>query len=374
MSEFLEVYTLLDQLGQGGYATVYKVRHNKLGYTRAIRVLNAIIAQGENDPTYQKFLDECKLLLRLGNGNHPNIVHIYQPLLKAQRAIVEMDYVNGKDLLSYVKTRSGFIEINDILRLVTEIGSALAYCHHDIYKHCMDRDLDNLEDDPEDGSKPLIDDETRARLVDKYKVIHNDIHSGNILRREDGSYVLLDFGLAIEGTNVVRSSRRNNGAPEFKSPEKWDNEGLLSTQSDIYSFGVVLYEMLTGRVPFVFDKRNHNSIEAEYQLSKAHKNENPQPIKELRRKAFEEANPDEIYIKDYPDWLEKLIMKCLEKNPSDRFKDGKALYDYAMEHMAQGIGANIEFLKKGNQFLIDKIEEKNMEIARLKREIERLQQ
>ncbi len=61
MSEFLEVYTLLDQLGQGGYATVYKVRHNKLGYIRAIRVLNAIIAQGENDPTYQKFLDECKL-------------------------------------------------------------------------------------------------------------------------------------------------------------------------------------------------------------------------------------------------------------------------------------------------------------------------
>ena len=95
---FLEEYTLLDELGQGGYATVYKVRHNNLGYIRAIRVLNAIIAHGGTDKTYQKFLEECRLLLRLGNGNHPNIVHIYQPLLKAQRAIVEMDFVDGKDL------------------------------------------------------------------------------------------------------------------------------------------------------------------------------------------------------------------------------------------------------------------------------------
>lgn len=55
---FLEEYTLLDELGQGGYATVYKVRHNKLGYIRAIRVLNATIAHGENDRTYQKFLEE----------------------------------------------------------------------------------------------------------------------------------------------------------------------------------------------------------------------------------------------------------------------------------------------------------------------------
>ena len=71
---FLEDYTLIDELGQGGFATVYKVRHNRLGYTRAIRVLNATIAKGESDTSYQKFLEECRLLLRLGNGCHPNIV------------------------------------------------------------------------------------------------------------------------------------------------------------------------------------------------------------------------------------------------------------------------------------------------------------
>ena len=204
---FLEEYTLLDELGQGGYATVYKVRHNNLGYIRAIRVLNAIIAHGETDKTYQKFLEECKLLLRLGNGNHPNIVHIYQPLLKAQRAIVEMDFVDGKDLYHYLEEKHSFVEIKDVLRLLNDIGSALSYCHEDIYKFCMDKDEDNLQDDPEDGRKVLLDNKTKQRLINKYRVIHNDIHSGNIIRREDGSYVLLDFGLAIEGDSVVRSGK-----------------------------------------------------------------------------------------------------------------------------------------------------------------------
>lgn len=216
---FLEEYTLLDELGQGGFATVYKVRHNKLGYIRAIRVLNAIIAHGESDKAYQKFLEECRLLLRLGNGNHPNIVHVYQPLLKAQRAIVEMDYVDGKDLYHYLEANSSFVGTEDVIKLLTDISSALAYCHEDIYKFCMDKEEDNLKDDPNDGSKVLLDLKTQNFLIEKYRVIHNDIHSRNIIRRENGLYVLLDFGLAIEGDSVVRSSRRKNGAPEFKAPE-----------------------------------------------------------------------------------------------------------------------------------------------------------
>ena len=87
---------MLEELGQGGFATVYKVRHNELGYIRAIRVLNATITS-EQDPTYRKFKEECRLLLRLGNGNHPNIVHIYQPLLRAQKAIVEMELESQRE-------------------------------------------------------------------------------------------------------------------------------------------------------------------------------------------------------------------------------------------------------------------------------------
>lgn len=352
---FLEEYTLLDELGQGGYATVYKVRHNNLGYIRAIRVLNAIIAHGETDKTYQKFLEECRLLLRLGNGNHPNIVHIYQPLLKAQRAIVEMDFVDGKDLYHYLEEKHSFVEIKDVLRLLSDIGSALAYCHEDIYKFCMDKDEDNLQDDPEDGRKVLLDNKTKQRLINKYRVIHNDIHSGNIIRREDGSYVLLDFGLAIEGDSVVRSSRRKNGAPEFKAPEKWENDSILTTQSDIYSFGVVLYEYLAGRVPFLFDKKNSNPVEAEYLLGKAHKEQQPASIFDLRKAAFEHSHPEETYEKDYPEWLEMLIMKCLSKSTKDRFKNGKELYSFVLEHINHETNSQIEYLRQEIVTLQNKI-------------------
>lgn len=352
---FLEEYTLLDELGQGGYATVYKVRHNNLGYIRAIRVLNAIIAHGETDKTYQKFLEECKLLLRLGNGNHPNIVHIYQPLLKAQRAIVEMDFVDGKDLYHYLEEKHSFVEIKDVLRLLSDIGSALSYCHEDIYKFCMDKDEDNLHDDPEDGRKVLLDNKTEQRLINKYRVIHNDIHSGNIIRREDGSYVLLDFGLAIEGDSVVRSSRRKNGAPEFKAPEKWENDSILTTQSDIYSFGVVLYEYLAGRVPFLFDKKNSNPVEAEYLLGKAHKEQHPASIFDLRKAAFEHSHPGETYEKDYPEWLEMLIMKCLSKSTKDRFKNGKELYSFVLEYTNNEADTQIEDLRREIVSLQNKI-------------------
>lgn len=330
---FLEDYTLLDELGQGAFASVYKVRHNRLGYVRAIRVLNTIIAKGEQDPTYQKFLDECKLLLRLGNGNHSNIVHIYQPLLKNQRALVEMDFVDGTDIYHFLENKSGYVSVEEVINLAFDISNALAYCHEDIYMFCMDREIDDLQDDPNDGTKILLDESTRERLKNKYKVIHNDIHSGNIIRRENGSFVLLDFGLAIEGNKIIRSSKRENGAPEFKAPEKWTNEEVLTPQTDIYSFGILLYEFLTGRVPFLFEKKNSNLIAAEYSLMQAHLKELPPSIFELRKSLFEKLNPGKEYIKDYPDWLEQVILKCLEKDPKNRFESGKSLYEYIKQNI-----------------------------------------
>ena len=328
---FLQEYTMLDELGRGGFATVYKVRHNELHYIRAIRVLNETIVDASST-TYQKFLHECKVLLRLGNGNHPNIVHIYQPRLLDNKALVEMDYVDGLDIQHYLKQSQFFVSTEEVVRMAMQMSSALAYCHEDIYKFCMDRDADNLQDDPNDGSKVLVDDKTRKRLIEKYKVIHNDIHSGNIMRREDGNFVLLDFGLAINGDEVVRSSRRKNGAPEFKAPEKWDNEAVLTEQSDIYSFGIVLYQCLAGRVPFPLDTKNPNSTEAEYLLSKAHQQSLPPSIEDIRKVFFESKFAGQTYQKDYPQWLEDVILKCLSKSPKDRFKDGKELYDCVKKH------------------------------------------
>lgn len=305
-------YVLLKKLGAGGYADVYKARHIVLGYIRAIRMLRERVPDESNE-VYQKFLRECRVLLRLGNGCHPNIIHIYQPRLVDKTPLVEMDYVDGMDLKDYIEQQNGQVNIDEVIRMAKEIGSALAYCHRDIYKVCYDRDEDNLMDDPDDGEKVLIDDATERRLIEKYRVIHNDIQTRNIMRRNsDGMYVLLDFGLAIDGNgDVVNSSRRSKGAPEFKPPEKWDDDEP-TTQGDIYSFGCVLYAMLVGKPPFPLEVKNgHVSMSALHELGLKHKSAKPAPIRRS----------------DAPDWLLHVVERCLEKNPADRYEDAYEMYE-----------------------------------------------
>ena len=102
MALFLEEYEKLRMLGKGSFASVYKVRHHDLGYIRAIKVSNEVI-DDENDRAYKTFLNECRVLLKIGNGCHPNIVRIYQPRLIANKAIVEMDYIDGITLCDYLQ-------------------------------------------------------------------------------------------------------------------------------------------------------------------------------------------------------------------------------------------------------------------------------
>ena len=325
---FLKEYEKIQMIGKGSFAKIWKVRHIKLGYVRAIKVSNELV-DDENDPAYQAFLNECKVLLKIGNGSHPNIVHIYKPDLIENQATVEMDYVDGETLDEYLR-RVGFIKMDEVYRFINEIVRALAYCHHDIYKFLMNPNDDNLQPDPNDGRKYIIDENKKRELVKKYAVVHNDLHSNNVMRRNyDGSFVLLDFGLAIQNGKAVKSSSRRGGALEYMPPEKFDNTSLISTQSDIYSLGVLMYEILAGRVPFVLDQQNYDSnpTAASYDMMIAHKTAIPPSIVALRREAFEKANQGRSYVKDYPDWLEEVIMKCLEKNPADRYTDAKELFN-----------------------------------------------
>lgn len=355
-NNFYGDYTRLDSLGNGGEATVFKVRHNKLGYVRALRVLNGAKLQ-EGDKKYERFIEECKLLLRLGNGCHPNIVRVFHPLLIDGEALVEMDYIKGTDLSKNLK-KELFIEIDEVLNLANDISSALAYCHEDIYEYCIDIADDEIELDENDATKMLINDRKRSELIKKYRVVHNDIHSGNIMRAKNGRYILLDFGLAIDGDDVVRKSRRENGVLEFKAPEKWDGK-KPDTQSDIYSFGIVLYEMLAGRLPFVRD--NNISFGAEAALYEAHRKLDPPPIFELRKESFERKYPERVYEKDYPDWLEQAILKCLEKEPKNRFANGKELFEFVRKNTKEQLLDNERRLREA-MILIPKLN-KRLEIA-----------
>ena len=303
-----EEYIPLDTIGFGGYARVVKVKHKRYGYVRALRLINEII-DSEDSVAYQSFLEECRTLLRLGNGNHPNIINISKPMLIDRQAAVEMEYIKGKDLTTVLK-EDGCLSTKEVIKLLKDISSALAYCHYDIYDYCAEPAENHLNVE---------------QLVEKYRVIHNDIHSKNIMLKKDGSYILLDFGLSFTDSNNLRSSIRRGGVDEYKAPEKWDNAHVLTVQSDIYSFGILLYECLTGTVPFPLIHRD--SAKEIIELEQKHKQAAIPDCWTNRKQSFLKKGLD-VATQDYPAWLDYVILKCLEKDPAKRFTNGKELYQY----------------------------------------------
>ena len=329
MASFPDEYKILKRLGDGSHASAFKVRHKQLGYIRALKVLNSFIVD-ETDRPYQSFLKECSLLLRIGNGCHPNIVRLYQPRLLDNKATVEMDYIDGETLSKYIERQQGFIRFEEICKFIREIVDAVAFIHHDIYRFQMSADEDDLEVSPDDASKYIITPEKERELVKKYSVMHNDLHSENIMRRDyDGAFVLLDFGLAIQNDTAVKSSSITDGAIEYRSPEKWLGRPLTKA-SDVYSLGVILYELLTGRVPFPATGPEMDGLPIEKRVelvSRAHINGKVPSIWDLRAEAFENKYPDEVYVADYIPDLERIVMKALAKNPAERYPDVRAMLD-----------------------------------------------
>lgn len=325
-------YELIETLNKdSGEAYILKVRHIEYGDIKVLRVPKTSI-KSEEDEAFLKFKDECKKLLRL--SSHPNIVRIYRPRFWKEpgeeegKAYVEMEFVDGKDLVNQREDEQDFVPIEDVLRMATQISSALAFCHVDVYKECMTgkekKEVESAEN--EEKRNRIIE-----RLIIKYKeyrVVHNDIHSNNIMRRKNGDYVLLDFGLAFDGTEVVRKTKMEGGVIPFMAPEKLKalqkreklREEELTPQLDIYGFGVVLYEYLTGELP---DKDNLD------------KNSIDQAVFNSRKQNFEKKYPGEKYTKDYPDWLVDVIIICLRKDREEHFDDGKDLHDYIVDHLKE---------------------------------------
>lgn len=321
---FLGDYEKIQRIGEGAFATVYKVRHAQLDYIRAIKVSKGFIEDTE-DKAWKTFLAECKMLLRIGNGSHPNIVRIYQPRLLEHRAVVEMDCIEGISLHEYVK-KIGFVPIKEFNNFAHQIVGALAYCHVDLYKFQCDPVIDGLTPDPNDGLKYNITPQKEKELIAKYCVVHNDLHSGNIMRRDyDGNYVLLDFGLAIQDTHCVKSSSRFDGAIEYCAPEKLDH-GIVQPASDVYALGILLYEVLAGQVPFPYDTSDGSTPEsARNRVYQQQLHSNPGPILPKRKAAFEATHPGKKYQRDYPEALDKIIDRCLAKDPDKRYHNAKEL-------------------------------------------------
>ena len=312
----------------GGQAFVYKVKNIEYGNVIGLRVYKTPIVSKrlEEDKTFLDFKKECKLLLRLGNGTHPNIIKISNPQLIAGHPTYEMDFLEGQDLEGYLKTQK-CLEVLFFTKLMTEMSSALAYCHFDVYKYSIDPNEKTNQPFLEKNSKNewVPKKGTEKIFADAYKVIHNDIHTKNIFIKDGIRFILLDFGLSFDTSQGLRTSLRPAGVPSYKAPERFDSGNMPNEQTDIYSFGVLLFECLTGRLPFIKSTNITSDVAEANELLNNHKSTPVPEIWPIRQAALKEKGIN-ITDKDYPDWFELVINKCMAKAPKDRYQNGKELH------------------------------------------------
>ena len=370
-----EGYKILGGGEGGSFAKVYKVRHIESGCVCAIRELkDTIVAKSEEDlkksTIYEHFRRETEVLRKLGSGSHPQIERINtfgtfrNPDNPSEHIVYwERNYIQGNNLKDYLDKNGDFVPVEEVIRLATQISSALAYCHEDAYCFLMNPQEDNLPSGCLVGD--IVDDEEkRKELIDKYKVIHNDIHLKNILRRTDGNFLLIDFGMAVEGKDNPTPGRIHGGAAISRAPELWgdDSKTKPNEQTDIYSFGVVLYTWLAGQYPFPDDDT----------LMYAHKRTiiEPKTLELARKKHYEEKFLGQTYKRDYPKWLEHTIMKCLKKDPNERFRNGKELYEYVLSHCNESYNVKyeveIEQLTSKNDHLSSDNETLNTQLSEMR--------
>src|SRR5512145_2035325 len=247
-------YELLELVGEGATASVYRAVDTRLERTVAVKVLLPYV----DNTTRQRFQREALAAARL---NHGNIMAIYDVGEENQQPYLVIEYVEGRPLFSFIPSPS-----NVVIDFGRQICMALDYAH-------------------------------------AQGLIHRDIKPANIQITPNGQIKIMDFGLAISGeTKRLTATGRIIGTPAYLSPEQ--AQGMpLTFRTDIYSTGVVLYELITGVLPFDADDIGVLLLQ---QVKK-----NPKP-------------PSEI-VQDIPLNLERVILKSLAKQPEARFETAGAM-------------------------------------------------
>lgn len=278
-------------LSTGGQGSVYKGK--RMGsLLSAVKLLpTPIYAENSEDKNFRDFQNEVDKLKKVNEKPCPNVVKILNSGLTESGSLpfIEMEYIEGPDLEALLlPPRPAIFTIRDTIKLAEHLAHALSHCH-------------------------------------RVGVKHGDIKSNNVKYNEaTGNYVLLDFGLAVMSDEQRRSSLRHAGAVEFMAPEQ--HNGEMTFQSDVYSFGIILYELLAGTVPFPLINKNESSRNM-VMLSHLEK---PVPdVMELRKNHLPVNWTDEKRARELkvPTWLLLVLSKCLEKKPENRYTDGMELYE-----------------------------------------------
>ncbi len=251
-------YEILSILGMGGMGKVYKVRNVISDRVEAMKILLPDLTS--NQGLADRFLREIRLLAAL---NHPNIASLRTALTYENQLAMIMEFVEGETLAN--RAARAPLSTADAVNYADQVLSALSYAH-------------------------------------KQNIIHRDIKPANMMLTPQGVVKLMDFGIARSATDgSLTSTGTTLGSLNYMPPEQVRGE-VADARSDIYSFGVSLYEMLTGKLPFKSD--------SQYSLMTAHLNETP---------------PEPITLRgDLPAGLNQIIMMAIAKDPANRFQSADA--------------------------------------------------
>ncbi|MDF2502745.1 Stk1 family PASTA domain-containing Ser/Thr kinase [Clostridium sp.] len=253
-------YELLEKIGEGGTAIVYKAKCHLLNRFVAVKVLKDELSTDKD--FVEKFKREASAAASLSNNN---IVNIYDVGTEGNINYIVQEYIKGKTLKEVI-TEEGKLNWKKAINISRQIASALDCAH-------------------------------------KNNIVHRDIKPHNILVTEDGIVKVADFGIAKASDSVtITNSNKIMGSAHYLSPEQ--AKGIVvDGRTDIYSLGIVIYEMLTGKVPY----------DAESPVSVALKHIQDPVVPPA------EVNPN------IPSSLNKLVLKCMEKNPVSRYQNAKEL-------------------------------------------------
>lgn len=239
-------YRITEQLGQGGMATVFKAHDDSLDRYVALKVLHPAFHE---DPAFEaRFQHEARVVSML---KHPHIVPVYDYAEHEKQPYLVMRFIEGDTLKD--RLTQGLLG-GEIARVVDAVGSALAYAH-------------------------------------RHSVLHGDVKPSNVLVSKDGNFYLTDFGLArmTQSGELPLSSEIVLGTPQYISPEQALGKTDLDAGTDIYSFGVMLYEMVVGQVPFSADTSFdviHDHIYTPLPLPHTVNPEVTEPVENVLRKSL----------------------------------------------------------------------------------------
>mgnify|MGYP000214896937 CR=1 FL=1 len=253
-SHFGPRYRLGKSLGRGGMAIVFEADDLELGEKVAIKVFTQLNADEEQE---QRFRREVTLARQL---THPNIIRVYDIGKVHQYRFITMELLQGYDLDRYLVPDKPF-EVRVAVRYMLQACAGLGFAH-------------------------------------KQGVVHRDVKPANFFVEKSGTLKIMDFGIAKHhGAKKVTSTGMILGTPEYISPEQINDFANTSFSTDLYALGIMLYQMVTGRVPF--------DAEAPVEILLQHLNTDPVPPRQLNA--------------EVPAELESIILKLLAKTPKDRF-------------------------------------------------------